>query len=439
VIAAARTQADRTPAAPARRLPPRRHDAAGERDADRVARFGSPAPPVQEAIPRGHGGRLLEDAVREWAEPRVGFDLASVRIHDDAEAHVAAGERHARALASGGDVLFARGAYRPGTPDGRELLLHELAHVAQQAGGPAATQHQDDAPRTGGIGRTPPDAEYAVAEEPATGPEDLAVLFPHDEVTPEKGFRDRFQALLRARTGPVLVRIHGYASREGEPGYNVNLSAHRAVAARGAILDLLPTGSRVELVAHGETAAFGEPPGNRRVGITIADLPAPSGVTLDADRWLRNRPGVLPGEGLRLEPLRLPPVIDWQIGDPTRAIAPPRALDLRPLPLSYLEERIPWGEFHGVARARGATLGPGDQALILRHYQMYYPLAAALSRLNPTPWGPNTPDDVMSIFTSKLIDNSLMGDRPNAIEAFNRELERQGIPTPTTFGGGFSF
>ena len=412
----------------ARRMPPRRRDAAAERDADRVARFG--ARTVAATIPRGHGGRPLETSVRAWAEPRVGLDLEAVRIHDDAEAHAATGERHARALATGGDVLFAHGAYRPGTPDGRELLLHELAHLAQQADGTPVTQHQDGPARTGGIGRTPPDAEYTVSAEPATAPEDVAVLFPHDDIKPEKGFRGRFEAQLRTRTGPVLVRIHGYASSEGEPAYNVNLSAHRAVAARQAILDLLPAGSRVELVAHGETGAFGEPAGNRRAGVTIAALPA--GVTLDADRWLRDHPHVLLGEGLRLEPLPRP-VINWQISDPGSLVARPSTINLTPAPLPYVSGRVPWGLLSEDFRVRGLTLGTGDQALILRHWQTWYPLARALEGRNPLPFGPKTADDWMTTFTRKMLSNALSGDRPNAVEAFDQELKRQGIETPIYF------
>jgi outer membrane protein OmpA-like peptidoglycan-associated protein len=427
VIAAARNQADRQPAAPARRLPPQRRDAAAERDADRVARFGATAPPVARAIPRAREGRPLDGAVRAWAEPRVGFDLEAVRIHDDAEADAAARERHANALAAGGDVLFARGAYRPGTPDGRELLLHELAHVAQQAGRETATQHQPAPPRTGGIGRTPPDAEYTVSDEPASAPEDIAVVFPHDEAKPDKGFRDRFQALLRARTGPVLVRIHGYASGEGEPAYNVNLSAHRAVAARQAIVDLLPAGSRVELVAHGETGAFGEPAGNRRAGITLADLPAQTGITLDADRWARRHP--LLGTTLTLDPLP-PPVIDWTIGDPGSLLSARSPIALTPAPLPYVAGRIPWGVLSEDFRVRGLTLGTGDQAVILRHWQTWYPLARALEGRNPLPFGPKSADDWMSTFTRKMLSNALSGDRPNAVEAFDQELKRQGIETP---------
>jgi outer membrane protein OmpA-like peptidoglycan-associated protein len=418
----ARTQAVRPEREPlARPLPPRRQDAAAERDADRVARFGAPAPPLARGVSRGRGGRPLDPDVRAWAQPRVGFDLEGVRIHDDAQAHAAAGERHARAVAAGGDVLFARGAYRPGTPDGRELLIHELVHVGQQARGDPATQHQDAPPRAGGIGRTPPDADYTVAEGPDTGKEDIAVLFSHDEATPDKGFRDRFAALLKTHTGAVVVRIHGYASREGERVYNVNLSAHRAVAARRAIDDLLPAGSRTELVAHGETGAFGEPPGNRRAGVEVADVP---NVTIDAERWVRRHP--LFGVQLTLGPLP-PPVIRWTPGDPNALLArgAPR---LTPVPMPFVAGRVPWGQLNDDYRSRGLTLGAGDQEQILRHWQTWYPLARGLEGLH-LPFGPKTADDWMTLLTRKMISNALKGDNPNAVEAFQADLEAHGVKT----------
>src|SRR6185437_10523302 len=51
----------------------------------------------------------------------------------------------ARAYTHGSHVVFAAGRFSPGTPQGRELLAHELAHVAQQADqGFAAIQRDPD-------------------------------------------------------------------------------------------------------------------------------------------------------------------------------------------------------------------------------------------------------------------------------------------------------
>ncbi|MGH8308330.1 MAG: eCIS core domain-containing protein, partial [Steroidobacteraceae bacterium] len=57
---------------------------------------------------------------------------AHVRVHTDARGQTAAGRTGARAFAHGGDVAFAPGQHRPGTPVGDALLAHELAHTLQQ-------------------------------------------------------------------------------------------------------------------------------------------------------------------------------------------------------------------------------------------------------------------------------------------------------------------
>ena len=71
-----------------------------------------------------------------------------------------------------------RASYRPGTPAGRELLLHELAHVAQQREeGARVTQHQPEPRRTAGSAaprRTPTTRSRTL---PLTEGEDAHVLF----------------------------------------------------------------------------------------------------------------------------------------------------------------------------------------------------------------------------------------------------------------------
>lgn len=64
----------------------------------------------------------------------LGLGLGEVRIHDGYESDVAAKEIGARAYTIGRNIFFARGKYRPGTVEGRRLIAHEVAHVAQQRG-----------------------------------------------------------------------------------------------------------------------------------------------------------------------------------------------------------------------------------------------------------------------------------------------------------------
>jgi hypothetical protein len=66
-------------------------------------------------------------------ERGFGVDLRPVRIHTDPEAGSLARAAQAKAFASGNDIYFAPGAFRPGSPAGDRLLAHEVAHVVQQA------------------------------------------------------------------------------------------------------------------------------------------------------------------------------------------------------------------------------------------------------------------------------------------------------------------
>jgi hypothetical protein len=101
------------------------------------------------------GGQHLPRDIRAFFEPRLGRDLADVRVHTDARAAESVLSLRARAYASGSDIVFASGQYRPQTREGRRLIGHELAHVGQadrgdtrirrDGGGPADDLAQQDA------------------------------------------------------------------------------------------------------------------------------------------------------------------------------------------------------------------------------------------------------------------------------------------------------
>ena len=91
--------------------------------------------PVPAPAPSLTHGRPLDAAMRAPYEAAFNRSFADVRIHDGAQAHDAAHGLNARAFAHGNDVAFGAG-HGPATPEGRGLLAHELAHVAQQAQGP---------------------------------------------------------------------------------------------------------------------------------------------------------------------------------------------------------------------------------------------------------------------------------------------------------------
>src|SRR5262249_4490327 len=80
------------------------------------------------------------------------------RLHAGEDAAAAAHALSANAFATGNQIVFGAGRFSPQTRRGRNLIAHELAHVAQQSAAPAhgqrliqrqthgaaATQNQDE-------------------------------------------------------------------------------------------------------------------------------------------------------------------------------------------------------------------------------------------------------------------------------------------------------
>jgi outer membrane lipoprotein SlyB len=82
----------------------------------------------------------LDATTRQYMEARFAHDFSRVRVHTDDRAASTATALHARAYTVENDVVFAPGAYAPGTRDGARLLAHELTHVVQQSNGGGASQ-----------------------------------------------------------------------------------------------------------------------------------------------------------------------------------------------------------------------------------------------------------------------------------------------------------
>lgn len=136
------------------------------------------APPTVAATLQ-RPGEALPPEIQARAS-HLGFDPARVRVHHDVEAGASARALRARAYAVRPHVVFAPGMYRPETPRGRALLLHELGHLDQQAtfdprspltiGASAA--HERDASRraAGGDGQALAMATNVVALDAEDGP-----------------------------------------------------------------------------------------------------------------------------------------------------------------------------------------------------------------------------------------------------------------------------
>ena len=102
------------------------------------------AAPPRVSIAGAATAAPLPASLQEFFAPRVGVDLAQVRIHRDGEAAQRAAQVHANAFTEGNDIYFAANRYRPDRADGLHLLAHELTHVAQQQRDPAARVLQRD-------------------------------------------------------------------------------------------------------------------------------------------------------------------------------------------------------------------------------------------------------------------------------------------------------
>jgi hypothetical protein len=96
----------------------------------------SGAPPSIHPVLRSPG-EPLDLQTRQFMEPRFGRDFSSVRLHTDSHAADSARSVNAMAYTAGDHLVFNQGRYAPETVSGRRLLIHELAHVAQQGNRPA--------------------------------------------------------------------------------------------------------------------------------------------------------------------------------------------------------------------------------------------------------------------------------------------------------------
>jgi hypothetical protein len=104
---------------------------AARRPSRATGRLSRPLPAPANAVWGLSGGVALPAAERADFESRFGADFSRVRLHADAPAAEVAAGCGARALTVGSDLVFGAGRLAPSRPQGRALLAHELAHVAQ--------------------------------------------------------------------------------------------------------------------------------------------------------------------------------------------------------------------------------------------------------------------------------------------------------------------
>jgi len=85
------------------------------------------------------GGSSLPDTTRRFMESRMDADFSAVRVHTGDYAAKLSQELNAQAFTVGNDVYFNAGKFSPESPDGKQLLAHELTHTLQQGFGSSET------------------------------------------------------------------------------------------------------------------------------------------------------------------------------------------------------------------------------------------------------------------------------------------------------------
>jgi hypothetical protein len=107
------------------------------RDGAGILPDGTAHPDVTAALARRKGyGEPLDEGLRTDLETKLGDSFHDVRIHKDAEAGELARSVSANAFTTGADVYFGHEQFKPDSPEGKELIAHELTHVVQQRGAP---------------------------------------------------------------------------------------------------------------------------------------------------------------------------------------------------------------------------------------------------------------------------------------------------------------
>ena len=153
-----------------------RREAEADRAADAV-RTDAPVPgfgtargasgAARASAPPNSTGMPLASALRHDMERRFGADFAQVRVHADGPAAQATQRRNARAYADGDNLVFGAGEYQPGSPAGRQLLAHELAHVLQQREGAQRFQRKPLTYDPTAITIAPPSKQLTLVEAQA--------------------------------------------------------------------------------------------------------------------------------------------------------------------------------------------------------------------------------------------------------------------------------
>ncbi|HEY9254752.1 MAG TPA: DUF4157 domain-containing protein, partial [Stenotrophomonas sp.] len=124
------------------------------------------AAPVSLARTLDSPGNPLDPALREDLEAQTGSSLAHVRVHHDTAAAQSARALDAQAYSVGPHIAFDQGRYAPSQAEGRRLIAHELAHVAQDRGAAPVLRRKPNAGKTAVPKAPEPAADKKKADDP---------------------------------------------------------------------------------------------------------------------------------------------------------------------------------------------------------------------------------------------------------------------------------
>lgn len=242
-------------------------------------------------------GAPLDTKVRASLEPLLGSDFSNVRVHTDANAAASAQALGATAYTAGNAIAFAPGRYQPNSTEGRKLLTHELAHVAQPGASGATVfsqpgdaserdaDHVADTVAAGGSAGPSVAASGMIQRQPLPGMDTLPPLHGSD------GLLDNAPPFLAAAVGSTTldgfdtgkselkpdhqtqlastaynitvllkqyplstIRIIGYADTVGGDEKNLALGETRAAVVKQALVDLGIGEGLMQVSSQGEGA-----------------------------------------------------------------------------------------------------------------------------------------------------------------------------------------
>ncbi|MGO1500977.1 MAG: eCIS core domain-containing protein [Marinobacter sp.] len=234
-------------------------------------------------------GQPLDQAARDFMEPRFDHDLSKVKIHTDAKASGSTRSVNALAYTVGNHIVFRSGHYDSLSSRGRKLLAHELTHTIQQSdsyfspkklsigkkNSPLEKNADVNADQVMSINTNPINIINSLPHLQKTcgsaaigsvsgcigmGGQDVSDfgLNSNDIYKFEQGCDDfrlgegaRLERFSETISPDATVEIHGFASEEGDIEFNDNLSCARAKVAATKFSSAFST--EIALFNHGAT------------------------------------------------------------------------------------------------------------------------------------------------------------------------------------------